>query len=229
MKKRNVIIFIMCLLLTVSAAISLSSCGRVTAPDIFNIRGSLFSAGKRTAADHKKFKKAVQKQGYIDGIKCDDIIDNGGLPAAWLAIKVVWGKTAGCYYDFDYDWYYDYDFEYDKELEHLIRTDSQYTAYEIYELYWEAPELYSDQTGVLEFFTFEDDADAENCARLLIDNVQFGSEHVYNEITEEDYSRFSKTDSDNIAVAARIGNTVIYYFGYADSPAYAVLDSLGYN
>ena len=55
MKKRNILVFILSLILIVAAVSSLVSCD-----------GSFASFGKRTAADHAEFRRAVKRQGYIN-------------------------------------------------------------------------------------------------------------------------------------------------------------------
>lgn len=229
MKKSNLIAFVLSLLLTAAAALSLTSCGMTGISDPYSLPNASVSVRKRTPADHEKFKITLLKQGYIDGEKCNEILFQGGLAVVPLALNVILNRTPGCYYEFDYDWYYDYDFKHDEELEKLIQQDSIYTAYEIGDLTFFGIELEYDLDGSLEFFTFDNGTDADRCAKLLIENIGWGSDHVYKDIIETDYSRYSIEDDYSIGVAARVENTVIYYFGDKTSPAYKVLEKLGYN
>ena len=217
MKKHNILVIILSLILVFAAAASLAT-----------YAGSFASTGKRTAADHTEFRKAVRKQVYIDRDIYEKMVEKGDYSNPVLAIRAKLKNVAGFYADFDYDWYYNYDFEYDPELEKLIRKDSVYTSYEIYSIYTEGFEIDCDQTGMLEFFTFDNDDDAQRFAELRIKEYQWPSNSRYNEIKESNYSRFTLESGDMIAVIARIDNTVIEYDGTVDSPAYKVLEKLGY-
>ena len=228
MKRRAILSFVLCLLLCAGAMTMLTSCANVPVPGPVRLIISSVSGGKRKAASHRKFKRAVKNQGYIDYSVFDKMVETDDYIDPVLAVKSILKITNGFCSPFDYDWYYDLGYG-TEELGELIRQRSEYTSYEIYDIVLFGPEIDCDQTAMLEFFTFENEDDATRFAKLSIEQVQFPSDAVKNEINEENYSRYTLEIEGVVAVAARIGKTVMVYDGFTDSPAYKVLDNLGYN